>query len=226
VDELNAIFAAPEIRGVARHTKAADGKAAFWLPLIGLFTGARMEKITQLEVADIVKIGEFHAFRMTTESDEGSVSTSIESGGQGKSLKNATANHMVPFHDTLIACGFLDYAAERRKAGGVRVFPLVTASGERRARIWSRWFARFLDKHISWSASKTVHSFRHTFIDGMRDSFVGRDVIIAFVGHAKQDVNDRYGKGCSPRTMHAELKTLEYKGLEIPGLPHPYREAR
>jgi integrase len=226
VDELNTIFAAPKIRGIPRHKKAGGGEAARWLPLIGLFAGARMEEIAQLEVADIVKVGQFHAFRMTTESDEGTASMSTVSGGQGKSLKNATANRMVPIHDTLIACGFLDYVAERRKAGGLRVIPLVTVSGERCAKNWSRWFARFLDKRISKSASKNFHSFRHTFIDDMRDSLVGRDVIMAFVGHAKQDVTDRYGKGCSPRTMHPELKKLEYQGLEIHGLSNPHREAR
>ena len=218
IEELNVMFATPEMTGTGRYNKASGGQAARWLPLIGLFTGARMEEIAQLEVADIIKLDGFQALRITTESEAGPKTNNTQVGSKAKSLKNESAHRIVPIHDTLIACGFLDYVEKRCKAGDHRLFPHVVAAGDRRAKNWSRWFARFLDKRVSTSASKNLHSFRHTFIDAMRDSLIGRDVIKAIVGHADANVTDGYGHGCSPRTIHAELKKLEYRGFAVNGL--------
>ncbi len=209
------MFAAPEMTGTGRYTKAGGGEAARWLPLIGPFTGARMEEIAQLEVSDIIEMKGFHAFRMTTETENSPKVKIPNDGSKPKSLKNKSAHRTVPIHDTLMACGFFDYVEKRRKAGDRRLFPQLSAAGDRCAKNWSRWFARFLDKRVSTSASKNFHSFSHTFIDGMRDSLIGREVIKAIVGHADANVTDGYGHGCSPRTMHAELKKLEYRGLEL-----------
>jgi integrase len=197
IEELNVLFAAPEMTGTGRHSKASSGESARWLPLIGLFTGARMEEIAQLEVTDVIKLAGFLAFRITTESENGPKASTNQMSSKAKSLKNESAHRIVPIHGTLIACGFLDYVEKRRKAGDRRLFPQVTAAGDCFAKNWSRWFARFLDKRVSTSASKNFHSFRHTFIDGMRDSLIGRDVIKAIVGHA--DANVRMATGTAAR---------------------------
>lgn len=51
-DELRRIFTSPVyMRGL--RLRAAGGEAAVWVPLIGLATGARLEEICQLRVADL-----------------------------------------------------------------------------------------------------------------------------------------------------------------------------
>ncbi len=51
VDELNGLFASP-VYASGKRPLAGRGEAAFWFPLISLFTGARRTEIAQLRVRD------------------------------------------------------------------------------------------------------------------------------------------------------------------------------
>jgi hypothetical protein len=53
--DLKAIFASP-VYAAAKRPKGGRGEAAFWLPLIALFTGARLEEIAQLYVRDLQQV--------------------------------------------------------------------------------------------------------------------------------------------------------------------------
>ncbi len=53
VDELNRIFSSPVFtRGL--RPMGGKGEAAYWLPLLGLWTGARLEELGQLRVGDVL----------------------------------------------------------------------------------------------------------------------------------------------------------------------------
>ncbi len=215
IDELNALFAAPELQGKPSFPAAGGGEAARWIPLIALYTGARIEEIAQLMISDIVKIDGFDAFRINAEPDEPAADGKAAEVDKARSLKNENASRIVPIHDALIEAGLPAYVRARRDAGDRRLFPLVDAAGNRRSKNFSRWINRIIDRYVSRSPHKNFHSFRHTFIEGLRNAEVGRDVIKALVGHADEDVTDRYGRGCSPRAMLSGLRKLNYAGLNL-----------
>lgn len=54
-DDLNALFSGP-IYTKGERPKAGFGEAAYWLPLIALFMGARREEIGQLRVGDVKRV--------------------------------------------------------------------------------------------------------------------------------------------------------------------------
>jgi len=50
-DDLRLLFGDSKEYGQDKHTKAAN----FWVPLLGLYTGARMEELCQLLIEDVVQ---------------------------------------------------------------------------------------------------------------------------------------------------------------------------
>src|SRR5690606_34826148 len=92
----------------ANEQKHAD---MFWIPLISLYTGARMNEICQLEVADVTEEKGIPCFQITTEGED-----------DNKKLKNIGSKRKVPIHKNLIAIGLMEYVAFIRSKGHLRLF--------------------------------------------------------------------------------------------------------
>src|SRR5690349_12926065 len=71
----------------------------FWAPLIGLFSGARLNEIGQLRKGDVERVAEIWCFRITDE------------GEDERSVKTSAGKRVVPMHQELIQLGLLDYLA-------------------------------------------------------------------------------------------------------------------
>lgn len=104
IDDLNAIFRLPVFLNGERP-KGGAGEAAKWLPLLALYTGARLEELGQLRVRDVKRSAEGIWFLdlITLEEDQ--------------RLKSDASRRRVPIHRQLIELGFIDYAGEQREAG-------------------------------------------------------------------------------------------------------------
>lgn len=74
----------------------------FWLPLMGLFTGARLSELCQLQLRDIRQ-------------ELGVWIISINQSG-GRQLKTIGSERIVPLHRSLLDAGFLEYHQQRLKA--------------------------------------------------------------------------------------------------------------
>lgn len=72
-----------------RH-RGGGGKAAYWLPIIALHSGARLSELAQLNVKDIVVQGGVKCFRV------------IDGPEEGQSIKNAVSHRLVPIHKRII----------------------------------------------------------------------------------------------------------------------------
>jgi integrase len=96
-DQLRAFFELPLFTAheLPKDSKAA-GAAAYWIPLLGLFTGARVGELCQLRVADIEQT-EAGAFLHITEEAEGAT------------VKTEAGLRSVPIHSELVRLGFLGY---------------------------------------------------------------------------------------------------------------------
>jgi hypothetical protein len=95
IEEMRRLFASPVFVENARP-QGGRGEAAFWFPLIALFSGARRTEIAQLKVGD-VRQGEagIWYFDFTSE-------------GADQNLKTASSARSVPIHSELIRLGLLD----------------------------------------------------------------------------------------------------------------------
>jgi integrase len=84
-----------------------------WGPLIGAFSGARLNEIAQLHVDDIKSADGIDYFDLNDE-------------GERKSLKAEASKRRVPIHSTLIKLGFMQYVNEMRRSQSTRLFPEFT----------------------------------------------------------------------------------------------------
>ncbi len=74
-----------------------------------MFTGARLNEICQLDIADVQRDGDTWFLNITDEGDD------------NKSVKSKAGKHKVPLHSESILLGFLDFVDSGRK--GTRLFP-------------------------------------------------------------------------------------------------------
>ncbi|WP_137933571.1 site-specific integrase [Mesorhizobium comanense] len=167
-----------------------------WGPLIGLYTGARLNEICQLELADIKQDAAIWYFDFNDEGDQ-------------KRLKTTASRRMVPVHDQLIAMGFLEYVDALRPRGQKRLFPDFSFSAkEGYGRPLSRWFnERFLVALDIKTDDLVFHSFRHTMVTRLLQAGEQENLVKAIVGHTRQGVTQQhYFKGYTLAQMQEALR--------------------
>jgi integrase len=203
-DDLRAIFSSPIFRNEARPHGGA-GEAAKWLPLIGLFTGARLEEIGQALTSDV---------RQEDGIDYLDINT-LDRRAE-KRVKNRSSRRKLPLHPELIRCGLLAYVEERRQAGDERLFPALRPSvtGQMTGN-WSKWWARYTDDLGISDDRKVFHSFRHSFKDACRAAQIEEELHDALTGHTSASVGRRYGNGVPLEVLAAAVAKVSYKGLDL-----------
>jgi len=171
--------------------------ADFWLPLLGLHTGARISELTQLLLTDIKQVDGIWAIDINEEVDDkrrtskSSSSDEKASDHLAKSLKNSASVRKIPLHPTLIKIGFLDYVELVKPYRG-DLFPYLNpdAFGSKSGRPSER-FGKYLDKLKITSKNKVFHSFRSTANDLLKQAGVPEETRCQFVGHEHNTVNSR-----------------------------------
>jgi integrase len=215
LDELNAIFSSP-VYAKGDRPKRGKGEAAYWLPLLGLFTGARLEEIGQLRVFDVQRreypdqdgtmlAGWF--LHITEDTDE---------RGQSNRIKNAASERLVPLHPELERLGFITYVEGLKDQQG-RVFPdLVPNVYGRLTAKWGEWFGPYLRNVCGVTDKRKVfHSFRHTFKDYTRRAKMPEGIQRQLMGHAGKDVADDYGSGYDLHSLAEAMASYRVPGLNI-----------
>lgn len=99
IEELRRIFSSP-IYTANHRPKGGAGEASYWLPLLALWTGARLSEIGQLLVEDIAEDNGVKYIHITTETSDDE-----DEEAPQKSLKNSSSKRRVPIHPELINCG-------------------------------------------------------------------------------------------------------------------------
>jgi len=202
-DDLKRIFSSPIFNEGVRPV-GGKGEAAFWLPYLGLWTGARLEELGQLLVSDV-------------RADEVGFHLSIsDEPHSGKHLKSVSSRRRVPLHPELLRIGFIDYVKRQHDAGHVRLFPTLSRSGGRQLTSgWSQWFSRYMRETVGITDRRKVfHSFRHGFKEACRLSGIPKEIHDQLTGHASHDVGDRYGGDLYPLPPLAEaMSHLSYVGF-------------
>lgn len=147
-----------------------------WGMLLGMFTGARLNEICQLDIADVQHNRDTWFLNITDE------------GEDTKSVKSKAGRRKVPLHPELIRLGFLDFVDSRKN--GTRLFPDYSYSANGGyGRNLGRWCNEsFLPKLGIKQPSLVFHSLRHTVVTRLGQANVQEPIIQCIVGHARSGV--------------------------------------
>jgi len=213
--ELQAIFSAPLYTGcksakswrtTGEHIPSNLG--IYWVPLIGLFTGARSGEIIQMNVSDVATEGGIAYFKITDE-------------GENQGVKTNSSLREIPIHPTLLELGILQFIEKQRSKGRTRFFPEMRKSDDGHySSAYSRPFGHFLTSIAVKTGRNSFHSFRHNFEDAALDCLIPQDIVDALQGHSSAGMAKRYGTGLRKlRVLDEQMQKLRYEGLDLSHLP-------
>lgn len=162
----------------ARQSEVTEHE--FWFPMVGLYSGARVNEVCQLNPqCDIREEEGVWVFDFT---DEGEADDRVT-----KSVKNSTSRRMVPIHQKLLDLGFLKYVDRIRKTGAKLLFPQWTPSVGRASAGAREEFGKLLVKLglRDDTPGKKVTGY-HVFRSTMENRALNLEVenIRVIVGHA------------------------------------------
>lgn len=167
-----------------------------WLPTLARYTGARLEELCQLTVSDIEDI-------------QGITCIRIDNTSPGQQLKNESSRRYIPIHPQLLALGFLEYVGMQHSRNNIMIFPELVPVRGKLGHAVSKWFSRYKNKVGIIDSRKTFHSFRHTFIDDMRDAQVPDSLIKRLVGHEDSSVTFKvYGSRVPIRALYSAISKI------------------
>jgi integrase len=216
--QLRRIFNAPIYTGckddqqgyAVTGSTIAEG-ARYWVPLIALWSGMRLNEICQLDVADVRAVDGITCFAITQNS---------LSGTRDKTLKTKSSERIVPVHPVLIDLGFLKFVFQKTKTSSLKLFDdLPVGARGFRSVAFSRWFSRFLVSASAASERTCFHSFRHGFRDAARNARIDRDIALRLGGwitggHSSESADD-YGSGYRPEILYEALSAIDYPELDL-----------
>lgn len=218
VDDLNAIFAGP-VHADGERPIRGRGEAAYWLPLLALFTGARLEEMAQLRPHDIAK------YRYPDKDGKMRHGWFIKifevDGENATTVKTEDSERLVPVHPELEALGFLTFVEAQQHAKHPRLFHLLKPGAYGRlGNKWGEWWSGYMRRTIGITDTRIVfHSFRHTFKDMARHSGLLEGVARQIMGHGGEDVADDYGKGYSLFQLVEGVAKVKAVGVKLPAPP-------
>lgn len=195
----------------------------FWLPMLGLYTGARLEELAGLHLASFSTVDSHPSMRLSDHdtTDEG---------------KNEHAPREVPIHPELIKAGLLDYVELLRAEGHERLFPEIGAAA--RDGFAKRATTDFTDyrrsvgvgKDEGERSRKVFHSFRSTLAGKLFPLTGDADLRRRLLGHAAKDVHAGTYLGAIGIPMGRATEVMSRVSF---GLQHPefkdttaYKKAR
>lgn len=202
-DQLNRIFHAPLYLAVAGDIERRDGR--FWVPLLSLWTGMRLNECVQLRTEDIAVRDRLEVILIHVD-EEGD-----------KRLKTEASERFVPIHSELKKIGFLNYVAKMRRAGATRLFPELP-KGKRGyySDPFQKWFSRFLTSIGAKAPKTSFHSFRHCFRDALRYADISTERVRALGGWtSKGGAEEIYGAGHRASTRANEIEKVRYTDLDL-----------
>ena len=224
--QLQHIFSAPlyvgcldGLRGYNKPGSERPRNARFWIPLIGLHTGARLGEICQLDVTDVRLVNDIPCIVVCTASQVGSTD---------KRVKTRASERIVPLHQRLLDAGFLRYVADKQRGGSTKLFDDIEV-GETGSRsvAFSKWFTQFLRNCGARRERTSFHSFRHNFRDELRSAHIEHDIAMMLggwtLGAASRSVSENYGSGHRVEALRDAITKLQFADID---LRHLARSAR
>ncbi len=172
----------------------------FWVPILALFTGARLNELCQLERSDIVKIDGIWCIDINNKN--------------GKRLKNFSSARVIPLHSVLVRdLSFIEFTQSHQDT---KLFPELSESAVGYGQSLSKWFNRTYRKNVGVGQGcerKDFHSFRHTFANYFKQSIDVQEFRVSeLLGHkgSSSITFGRYGKESSVEAKKELIESLQF----------------
>ncbi len=218
-EQLEALFKG-DVHQRGYRPVGGGGEAAFWLPILGHATGARMRELAQLSVHEVVVRDGVTCLWLTNRDVEEQVAVHELTEAQRKtlvetSMKTGESRRFVPVHGDVLALGFMDYVDCVRATGSHALFPDIRPDSKGNiAGNFSKWFNGYLGRVRIKQRGVDWISFRHTLKTYTRETEVKQDVADYLEGHCADRASKRYGR-FPPLVLQAAMKKLSFSALKL-----------
>lgn len=208
--ELTQLFSSPVWQGCLSASRRTEPGAEiikdekYWLPLLGLYHGNRLEEFAQLRLGDVRTDGGIMYLDINDE--------------DGKQVKNDQSKRRVPVHPKLIELGFLDYARRIAKASQDPLFPNLKPQGPdgKLGTSFTKWFTRYRQDIGVYRKGLDYHSFRHGVTTKLMDASVTDAIVDELTGHAGQGTSRAvYKKDLSMSTLFDAISKIKWPEVAL-----------
>jgi len=196
-ETLRKLFSSPVWAGCLSETRRSkpgtliikDEK--YWLPILGLFQGNRLEEFAQLTRGDV-------------RCEEGIWYFDINDEGQ-KQVKNEQSKRRVPIHPVIRQLGFLSYVDDVAPEASSRLFPKLRRGGadDKLGFTFTKWWTRYRRDVGLYEKGLDYHSFRGGVTTKLTAANVSLDVRNELLGHEGASVDERVYRMPNPKFLMA-----------------------
>lgn len=167
-DEIDTLLSHPiYARGELPSAWNAGGWASYWIPLLGLLTGARLSELAQLKIDDVCL--------------QKSV-INIRDQDPKQRLKTRASLRLTPIHNELLRLGFDDYVVRQRERCEVWLWSDLPKRNAKAGGFFSAWFSQHR-KRLGLAPVLDFHSFRHTVRTQLATKNMSEPLIDRLLGH-------------------------------------------
>lgn len=200
-DEIERLFTSPLFTGhdgaydrcISGSTVTKDWR--YWLPILSLWTGTRLNEWASAAKAEIVKKGEGWFLDLTQR----------PVGGEAPNrVKTKAARRLVPIHPRLIDLGLLEYVEAQ---AGPWLFPDLHGHKLHPSARAANWFTRHREKI---GLDKTIHELRHTWKNAARSAGVSEEISDLISAHVSGSIGRKYGAGVDPEALSTAIRMIDF----------------
>ena len=169
--------------------------AYYWLPILGLWTGCRVEEMGAAMAADVKQ-------------EDGIWLLDLRERGDLKT--DDSSPRPIPLHQGLLNTGFLDYVKTLDPGG--RLFPDLPHDPndiEASTAGFTKWWGRWSDANGFPDPALTFHGFRHTFKLACKGR-MPEDIHDQLTGHKGGSVGRDYGGPSSVKMLAEHLASISF----------------
>ncbi|WP_289295679.1 site-specific integrase [uncultured Reyranella sp.] len=206
-EKLRKLFQSPVWTGSHPTFRAKPGSAIvrddkYWLPLLGVYHGNRLEEFAQLRREDV-------------KCEDGIWYLHIHGEG-GRQIKNDQSARRVPLHPEMERLGFISYVRATAPKSGDMVFPQLKPGGpdKKVGYYFTKWWTNYRKSIGLYEPGLDYHSFRHGVTTKLYAAGVARDVVDELTGHEGEGTSQRVYKHDTPLPkLYEAIRKVEWTEL-------------
>ncbi|MFU2208946.1 site-specific integrase [Solidesulfovibrio sp. C21] len=168
----------------------------YWLPILGCYTGCRINELAQLQRKDVIFSGIPYI--------------KISSTGENQSVKTQAGERDIPLHKAVLNLGFESYVNMVAKNQDNRIFPELQFKNYSYGSTVTRWYADYIKglgiAPIKQNNKKTFHCWRSTFAMVCKEQDLPERQIHELIGHRDRDMSlDYYAPAYSVEKLYNDV---------------------
>lgn len=187
----------------------------YWVPLIAMFTGMRLNEACGLGVSDV-------------QEEDGIAFFYVRDEIPGQRLKSIAARRKIPVHSALKTVGLMEFVSAKRDVGAIRLFEDLEEDANgyfsgKPSKFFQDLRPRYKDRAPP-PGKLTFHSKRHTVTTKFRTAQIRMDVSKAIIGHEQGETHGEYGH-VDLVTRRDAIEKIAYPGLDLDRIRQPYAKS-